>query len=66
MKRPSMQIGLGLALGTGIGLAVALFLGTSGAWLAVGIVIGVAIGAATSKRKAGSSPTHLGRTSSEF
>lgn len=51
MKRPSMQIGLGIALGAGIGFAVALVLGTGGAWLAVGVAIGVTIGAAMSKKK---------------
>jgi hypothetical protein len=55
MKRPSMQIGLGIALGAGIGAAVALIVGTGGAWLAMGITIGVVIGAAMSKRKADSS-----------
>jgi hypothetical protein len=56
MKKPSMQIGLGVALGAGIGAAVAVALGTGAAWLGVGIAIGIAIGAAMSKIKAGSSP----------
>jgi F0F1-type ATP synthase assembly protein I len=56
MKRPSMQIGLGIALGAGIGAAIAVVLGSGGAWLAIGIALGVAIGVAMSKRKAGSSP----------
>src|SRR5438876_1182619 len=37
MKRPSMQIGLGIALGIGIGAAVGVILGSGGAWLAIGI-----------------------------
>jgi hypothetical protein len=73
MKRPSMQIGLGIALGAGIGAAVAVIIGTGGAWLALGIAIGVAIGAAMSKRETepalslakGSSPTRLERVGSE-
>lgn len=52
MKRPSMQIGLGIALGAGIGIAVDVLLGTGGAWLAIGIAIGVAIGAGMARRKA--------------
>ena len=51
MKRPSMQIGLGIALGIGIGAAVALILGSGGAWLTVGIVLGVIVGKATSRSK---------------
>jgi len=51
MKRPSMQIGLGIALGIGIGAAVALILGSGGAWLTVGIVLGVIIGKAMSRSK---------------
>jgi len=53
MKRPSMQIGLGIVLGAGIGMAIALALGSGGAWLANGIAVGVVIGVAMSKRKAG-------------
>lgn len=53
MKRPSTQIGLGIALGAGIGAAIAVVLGSGGAWLAIGIAIGVVIGWAMSKRKAG-------------
>lgn len=52
MKRPSMQIGFGVALGAGIGAAVAVMIGTGGAWLAVGIALGVVIGTAMSKTKA--------------
>jgi hypothetical protein len=44
MKRPSIQIGLGIALGTGFGLAAAVILGSGGAWLALGIAIGVIVG----------------------
>ena len=51
MKRPSMQIGLGIALGIGIGAAVALILGSSGAWLTVGIVLGVIVGKAMARPK---------------
>ena len=50
MKRPSMQIGLGVAFGAGTGAAVAVILGTGGAWLAIGIAIGIVIGAAMSER----------------
>jgi len=53
MKRPSMQIGLGISLGAGIGAAIAVVLGSGGAWLAIGIALGVAIGVSMSKRKAG-------------
>jgi uncharacterized membrane protein len=51
MKRPSMQIGLGIALGAGIGTAISVAFGTEGAWLAVGIAIGVIIGAAMSRKR---------------
>jgi hypothetical protein len=51
MKRPSMQIGLGIALGIGIGVAVAVILGSGGAWLTVGIVLGVIVGKAMSPSK---------------
>jgi hypothetical protein len=54
MKKPSMQIGLGIALGAGIGAAFAVVLGSGGAWLAIGIAIGVIIGASMSKRTTGS------------
>jgi hypothetical protein len=50
MKKPSVQIGLGIALGAGIGAAVAVTLGTGGLWLAVGIAVGSAIGASMSRR----------------
>ena len=50
MKRPSMQIGLGIAFGADIGSAIAVVLGSGGLWLAVGIAIGVAIGAAMSRK----------------
>jgi F0F1-type ATP synthase assembly protein I len=53
MKKPSLQVGLGIALGAGIGAAIAVFLGSGGAWLAIGIAVGVVIGVAMSKRKAG-------------
>ncbi len=44
-----MQIGLGIVLGIGIGAGVAIVLGTGGLWLARGIAIGVAVGAAMSR-----------------
>jgi hypothetical protein len=46
MKRPLMQIGLGIAFGAALGAAVAIIIGSGGMWLAVGIVVGVFIGAA--------------------
>jgi len=51
MKRPSMQVGLGIALGIGIGAAVAVILGSGGAWLAVGIVVGLIVGRAMFRTK---------------
>jgi len=51
MKRPSTQIGLGFALGIGIGAAVALILGSGGAWLTVGIVLGVIVGKTMSRSR---------------
>ena len=51
MKRPSIQVGLGIAMGAGIGAALALILGTSGAWLAGGIIIGLLIGASLSRAR---------------
>jgi F0F1-type ATP synthase assembly protein I len=53
MKKPSMQVGFGIALGAGIGAAIAVILGSGGAWLAIGIAVGIVIGVAMSKRKAG-------------
>ena len=50
MKRPSMQIGLGIALGAGIGIAIDAAFGSGGTWLAIGVAIGVAIGTAMSKQ----------------
>ena len=44
MKKPSTQIGVGIALGAGIGAATGVFAGHIAIWLAVGIAIGVAIG----------------------
>ncbi len=66
MKKPSMQIGLGIALGAGIGAAVAVVLGTGGAWLAIGIAIGVVFGASMSKTKADSSPLEAVRNDKRF
>ena len=51
MKRPSMQIGLGLAVGAGLGAAIALLIGTGGLWLAVGILVGITIGASIARKK---------------
>ena len=50
MKRPSMQIGLGIALGAGMGAALALILGTGGLWLVVGIAVGIVIGGSMSRK----------------
>jgi len=47
-----MQIGLGIALGIGIGAAVAVVLGTGGAWLAIGIVVGLIVDRAMSRPSA--------------
>jgi F0F1-type ATP synthase assembly protein I len=55
MKKPSMQVGLGIVLGAGIGAAIAVVLGSGGAWLAIGIAVGIVIGVTMSKRKVGSS-----------
>ncbi|HUK25330.1 MAG TPA: hypothetical protein VLV49_12180 [Terriglobales bacterium] len=52
MKKPSMQIGIGIALGAGLGAAVAVILGNGGLWLAVGIVVGILIGSSMTRRKA--------------
>lgn len=38
-------------MGAGIGAAVAVILGTGGAWLAIGIAIGVVIGASMSRAR---------------
>ena len=52
MKRPaaSMQIILGIVFGVCIGAGVALILGSGGLWLAVGLVIGIAIGAVMARK----------------
>ncbi len=44
MKRPYMQIALGIVLGAGVGTALGVAAGHVAAWLGVGIAIGVAIG----------------------
>ena len=44
MKKPSMQIVLGITLGAGIGTAMGVAAGHVAIWLAVGIAIGVVIG----------------------
>jgi predicted lysophospholipase L1 biosynthesis ABC-type transport system permease subunit len=46
MKKASMHIGFGIALGAGSGAVLSMILGAGSAWLAVGIVVGIAIGAA--------------------
>jgi hypothetical protein len=61
MKRPSMQIGLGIALGAGIGIAIDAAFGSGGTWLAIGVAIGVAIGAAMSNGKKDARINSLGR-----
>jgi predicted MFS family arabinose efflux permease len=50
MKKPSVQISLGIAFGTALGAAVALLIGSGGLWLAGGVAIGVAIGAAIPRK----------------
>lgn len=65
MKRPSMQIGFGIALGAGIGAAVAVMIGTGGAWLAVGIALGVVIGTAMSKTKTAGDRSHFSQNQGE-
>ena len=52
MKAPYLQVGLGLALGAGMGVAVAFIFGSHGLWLAVGIAIGVVLGASTARASA--------------
>jgi hypothetical protein len=47
-----MQITLGIIFGAGLGVATAVVLGTGGAWLAMGITVGVVIGAAMFRGKA--------------
>ncbi len=42
-----IQIGLGVALG----VAVAMIIGSGGLWLVAGIVIGVVVGGAVTRRK---------------
>ncbi|HYM07646.1 MAG TPA: hypothetical protein VEU11_13895 [Terriglobales bacterium] len=44
MKKPFMQIALGITLGAGIGTAMGIAAGHVAVWLAVGIAIGVVIG----------------------
>ena len=44
MKRPSMQVALGIVLCAGIGAAWGVVAGHAAAWLGVGIAIGVVIG----------------------
>jgi predicted lysophospholipase L1 biosynthesis ABC-type transport system permease subunit len=44
MKRPSMQIALGIVLGAGVGTALGVAAGHVAAWLGIGIAIGVVIG----------------------
>jgi uncharacterized protein YneF (UPF0154 family) len=50
MKRPSLQIGLGIALGAGLGIAAAVIIGSGVMWLAVGVAVGVALGIAMSRK----------------
>jgi hypothetical protein len=44
MKKPSMQVVLGIVLGAGIGAALGVAAGHVAAWLGIGIAIGVVIG----------------------
>jgi CBS-domain-containing membrane protein len=46
MNRSFSQIGLGITFGAGLGAATAVLLGSGGAWLAIGIAVGLIIGAA--------------------
>jgi len=63
MKRASLQISFGIALGAGIGGALAVLLGAGAAWLGIGIVIGIVIGASMWGKKA--SPARLQPASEE-
>jgi hypothetical protein len=65
MKRPSMQISFGIVLGAGMGGAVAVVRGAGAAWLGIGIVIGILLGASMSSKKADSVPAGLERAGSE-
>jgi hypothetical protein len=51
MKKPYIQISLGIAFGTALGAAVATILGSGGLWLAAGIAIGIVIGSAIARPK---------------
>ena len=51
MKKPSMQIGLGLMFGAGLGMAIAIILGNGGLWLAVGVVVGIVMGRAMTRHQ---------------
>lgn len=51
MRKPSMQIGLGIALGAGLGAAITVVLGTGGLWLALGMVIGIVLGGSMSRKR---------------
>jgi hypothetical protein len=53
MKKPSMQISLGIAFGAALGAAVAIIIGSGGLWLAIGIAVGIAIGASWFRRNPG-------------
>jgi len=50
MKRPSIQISLGIAFGAALGAAAAILIGSGGLWLAAGIAIGLVMGAAISRK----------------
>ena len=50
MKKPSIQISLGIAFGAAMGAAVAIVIGSGGLWLAAGVAIGIVIGGAMSRK----------------
>ena len=50
--KPFMQIGIAIALGAIAAIAVAGIIGGGAAWLTVGIVIGITLGAAFPRRHA--------------
>jgi F0F1-type ATP synthase assembly protein I len=53
MKKSAIEIGFGITLGAGLGMALAVILGSTGLWLAVGVVLGVGVGSGWMRRKIG-------------